>query len=526
MSIILLSLALLSAHLHPARPGGPSAWTIFSPQTDSKEQIREIIEGVEQSSNLINDRLDATRIRVRAAALLWKIDPETGRRRFELLWRWIEANVTQPGEAERARIELLRALIQLDRQLAESWMGQLTDEVTAKKPNSLMARLAGADSPRLKLAQILIDDDPALAAQMLGEVFGEGYNYRAHATLRSLAEKNQQLADRAVTQLLDQLSTQHDELAIIGVQHLFEYFYPRRPEMGVTDPTHGHSRTQDLLSRQRFFEVASSILTRSVESPGILPDMTERRLVETNRALLAIQLNALAAGQSGIDPGLAKRLGDLARRYRPSLPAELAGIPGAIEKSLLTSRSSTATNNGDNAVSASGSAPVPEMFQAQLERARYTATMKGMISRRNLAEALSGILTIDDGLQRMILLGELGQALRLEKELHFSRYVIGLLLKTSNELTHTPRKAEILFSVLQDQPSWKLLDGAIETLNGLSSGGELIITSNSFRLGLMNTIKLDKVVAFEKIKEINSVTFELMARLTLCEALLNPQPGN
>ena len=42
----------------------------------------------------------------------------------------------------------------------------------------------------------------------------------------------------------------------------------------------------------------------------------------------------------------------------------------------------------------------------------------------------------------------------------------------------------------------------------------------------MNTIKLDKVVAFEKIKEINSVTFELMARLTLCEALLNPQPGN
>jgi hypothetical protein len=80
--------------------------------------------------------------------------------------------------------------------------------------------------------------------------------------------------------------------------------------------------------------------------------------------------------------------------------------------------------------------------------------------------------------------------------------------------------------MLQNEPSWKLLDGAIETLNGLSSGAERIIGSNSFRLGLMNTIKLDKEVAFEKIKEINSVTFELMARLTLCEALLNPQPGN
>ncbi|MFN7826699.1 MAG: hypothetical protein ACK5RR_01905 [Acidobacteriota bacterium] len=524
MSIILLSLALLSAHLHP---GG---WSVFSPHADSKEQIRVIIEEVEQSSNLINNKLDVAKIRVRAAALLWKIDPETGRQRFELLWRWIETTILQPGEAEQARIEVLRALIQLDRQLAESWMSPLADVSAARKPNSLLASLAGADSPRLKLAQMLIDDDPALAAQMLGEVFREGYNYRSHATLRSLAEKNQPLADRVVIQLLDRLSTQHDELALIGAQHLFEYFYPRRPELvtlpGGTDPTPGTNPTRDLTARQRFFEVASSILTRSVESPGIRPDNSERRLVETNRALLAIELNALASGQPGIDPDLAKRLGDLARRYRPSLPAELAGIPGAIEKSLLTSRSTAATINSHDADSAGGPAPAPELFQAQLERARYTATMRGMISRRNLAEALSGILTIDDGLQRVILLGELGQALRLEKEPHFSTYVIGLLLKTSNELPHSPRKAEILFSMLQNEPSWKLLDGAIETLNGLSNGAERIISSNSFRHGLVNTIKLDKEVAFEKIKEINSVTFELMARLTLCEALLNPQPGN
>jgi hypothetical protein len=65
-----------------------------------------IIEEVEQSSNLINNKLDAAKIRVRAAALLWKIDPETGRRRFELLWRWIETTILQPGEAEQARIEV------------------------------------------------------------------------------------------------------------------------------------------------------------------------------------------------------------------------------------------------------------------------------------------------------------------------------------------------------------------------------------------------------------------------------------
>jgi hypothetical protein len=241
-------------------------------------------------------------------------------------------------------------------------------------------------------------------------------------------------------------------------------------------------------------------------------------------------LNSVAVSQTGMTPEFIDKLRNLSRRLRPGIPSELSGVIEAVERSPHNNPSITRAgaqggieeNRGGTLVDSPAS---QDQFRDQIDRARHLSTIKAMIGRRNLAEALGATLSIDQGMQKLLLLSEIGLALRLEKELHFSTYVTDLVIRTANDLPHTPRKADILLNLLQAGPSWKIVDTAIETLNGLNGDTDRLLTGNSFRMAFMNTIKLDKDGAFDKIKEIRSVSFELMARLALCEALLNQQNG-
>lgn len=530
MNIVLLSLTILTSFFAPITAG------LARQPARQVDRVREIIEEVELASIQAGNKLDSVRIRARAASLLWKIDPEIGRRRFEQLWAWVEANISQPIDVERARSDVLRSLIPLDRQLVERWMKQGRETSTQSSPDSLMDKLNGRKSQSslgLNLANQLINDDPVLAAQLLGDVFDEGYSYQSHAVLRSLAEKDQQLADRVADRLLAVLSSQNDDRALIGIQQLFEYFYPRslntlQPPALALGESEAPMKLRDVKIRQRFFLVASSLLGRSVErsirsshTPG------ERRLIETNQALLAIGLSSVASAQPGIEMELVTRLNDLARRLRPAIPKELSGAIEAIEGSGRPDQSAKSSVAAENTEKGGNiNQPNLDSLRTQLDRARHLSTIRAMIARRNLAEALGAILSIDDGLPRLILLGEIGRVVREENEPHFLRYLSTVTLKAADELPHSERKVEILLSLLQSDPSWRLVDSLIESLNGLSNNSERLLTSNALRQAFMNTIQLDKDGAFDKIKEIKSVSFELMARLALCEALLNQHIRN
>lgn len=533
MIILVLSLTMLFTTVN-------LALTDFSIQNPAhSDPVLEIIEEVELSSKSLGSRLDTVRVRARAASLSWKIEAETGRRRFETIREWIRAEITEPSESLRAYTELFRELIQLDLHLAERWMSELAEDSTRLKrgiagdaPSALSEKddLSRQNNLRLNLAEQLIDESTPLAARILEDVFRDGYSFRSHGVLRTLGVKDQGLADKAADQLVRHLVNTSDDRAIIGAHYLFEYFFPRR----MSDLQSSATRDRDPSIRQRYFQTACQVLIRSLaKGSGNSSFTTERRKIEIDRALLAIELNSVAISPRAIykglaDPELASKLAQLARSLRSMVPGELTGIIESIEKSPHANHlnpSETPLRNDESKTLNTDSPASPELFQARIEQARHISSIKSMIARRNISEALGATLSLEDGQHQLILLDQIGQTLRLEKEAHFSRYVSSLVARTARDLPHSSRKAETLLRVLQADPTWGLVDEAIETINGLPANDDRLLTGVTFREAFISIIKLDNDAAFDRIKGFKSISYELMARLALCEALLNLQAG-
>lgn len=549
MSIILIissiAVTTLAAFTGGTPPGGTTARPTLVLATPVlplivDDEVRAIIDDVDAAAERAGSRINIVRIRARAANLIWLIDPSMGRLRFNRLRAWINSNIDAESELEQARIELLQQLSQRDPGLAGEWLQDIAGAVSAVGQNqlSLTDRLRGRSERtrfRTRLAERAMEQDPTLATRLLGENLAEGYTYPAHAALLRLARLNPAAAsplNGVILTSLEKAAANPDAQAVIAAQLLFDHFFPRDGGLPVGS-VGGPRPMPDQSTRQRYFVLAERLLQQSlpINSGNSLPE-SDRQLLAASQALLAARLSSVSADISGTDPSIVERLRSTTRSLRPNIPSELTGAASAPE----SAPGSSASGPESSLLRPLGADPGSTLRSInQIEnpatrslanRAITLQTVKSMIARRDLAEALVHTLAIEEVTTRLPLLAELFNELVTEREAHFSRYLAALIVRNAVEWGPSEIKSELLLSLAGNDSSLRLLEAAIESLNSLPPGSERLLTGNSFRKAFFDTARLDKDAVIVKIADIRSVAFELMARLALSEALLTTKTKN
>lgn len=506
----------------------PSGWKQAGPPpsvSTINDEVRVIIDDVDTAAERTGSRINIVRIRARAANLLWLIDQSMGRLRFNRLRDWITSNIESGAELENARIEILQQLYLRDPELAEEWLRDMSGTHSNEVSLTLSDRLWGrSEKIRIKtrLVDGTIEKDPSLATRLLGETLADGYNYPAHAALLRLAQINPGAASSLNGVLLSNLekaAANPDSQAVIAAQLLFDYFFPGNRFVSVNS-NGGSIPVADQSTRRRYFAVASQILQQSLNSDSLQTLSTvDRHLLSANQAMLAARLNSVSANLPGIDLPLIEKLRSTAQSLRPSIPSELSIPEAGPEQSASGPESSI--------LKAMSASPIENQANRTIaNRAITLQTVKSMIGRRDLAEALFQTLAIEEVTTRLPLLAEIFSQILTQREAHFSRYIVGLLVRNAAEWGPSEIKSELLLSLAGKDTSLRLLDAAIESINNLPAGNERLLTGNSFHRAFFDTALLDKEAVIVKIADIRPVSFELMARLALSEALLTSKTRN
>jgi hypothetical protein len=154
------------------------------------------IESVLVEANSITDKLDLTRVRAKAANLVWLEDRPRSLRMFEELWAWVEGQDSKNFDREAARTEVLKNLLPRNPAAATALL------------EKLKADGASPDSRQLNdLASGLLDDDPATAAGLLEQSLSNHLSPVNIALLVQLRKKDVDAANGIASRVLAALNT-------------------------------------------------------------------------------------------------------------------------------------------------------------------------------------------------------------------------------------------------------------------------------------------------------------------------------
>jgi hypothetical protein len=538
--------SLAQAHAHAE----PVNWPIARLQEPDQLNLRAkgIIEGVHSAAERAGSQLSTVRIRAKAARLIWKIDPELGRLRFTQLWEWAGSTQYTDNNQDQARLEILQQLFQCDSSLASALSNRLIEDGSPQGPLSLSDRLNGKSArSRLynNLAARALDagDNIPLAATMLDTAFSDGYSYQSHATLRRLTEIDPRTGHQVAARLLESLQSQQrdqSDQSVIAAQLLFEYFFPRLPgqngqKMAPVDPA----------LRRRYYLIARSILQRSLLEPSTLQGLqpgdgagVERRLYTANQAMLAASLNSIVAEFEDPKAGALDEMKLLAERLSSSLPPEFAGMRAALDPQKKPPQPplradtppeeivSAAIARGDLQLASSQVGQIRnDSVRSLMQQMLFTALVRSAAAKKELAEALTTALKIENPPQRTLLLGDIVKAARAANEPNFTSYIVSLIINSSSDWAATERKAEFLLDLTEVDRSTLLIDASINCLNSLTPEADRLMISGSFQRAFLRSAKLDFDGTLDKLSDLKSTSLELMARLASCEALLTQKLG-
>lgn len=505
--------------LLPVSPGSSG----LRAQDDKAAELRESVEGVEAATTHLKSKLNIARVRARAATLIWRIDRESGKWRFVELWQWIADNITESQERGRAQIEVLSQLYPLDRVYADELLAKLEDDKDLTIDTPLNVKLLGnKDLARLRsnIATRSIDEDLEVAEMLINSEIKRGYSFPLHSTIVRLAAKDQQVSDRVVKRLLEAIDLNAGDSSVVAAEQLFAYFFPKKL-VAQSRPDRPHNR--DLTDL--YLKVASRVLERSLRSNQTSRPPLDQRLVLTSQALLAVRLNSVAGSFSTLTRTDLDKLALATKNLKPNVPPEMAGVFDNADESKTPS---DIAFSGDQPGSWSGA---KALHKTLTEREMTVSAVRKLISEDDYAEALPMILSVEDRHLQTGLLSDLSRALATKKEIHFVNYITRLTINSLSEMPATERKVEqILFLTglelagdksLNASRFWILLDTLFDEINNLTPDAERLSVSPQFRKVIMSAVQIDKSVAITKIEELKSGVFALIAKLAVCESLLN-----
>lgn len=440
--VLLMFILALSAHVAGAQVSRQSGNV-----TDNSRKIRMEIDRIIVEAVYISDFVASTKLKAKAAALLWGYSPDEARVLFSNLWQSVKQQNSDLRDRETALREIIQQAFLKDQSMARRFIDELTEEDNKQKAEMheegrKLDSIPPTQSRLAKMSLELMDQDVAAATSLLEQSVSSGFSKEGILALTKLREKDTSAADRLMAITMASLKSRPVIISLPAIFQMFEYVFPSA--MGFT-AIPGSSLMNPISEelRLQYYMTSKEILSRSLQASDLALPKGQFYSEKDLKYLAAFQgiqaqLNySLAVRYSSADAAEAQKL---AVKLEGAVPANLVDTARFLASRIgNVDRSADKVNSPDNILFTLAKGNISEA-KRQLEKVTNEQEKKtyslfiaksefgNYMGKSDLAMATLVTRTIADPNSRILMYLEIIRASRRKNETNLSKLILAEML--------------------------------------------------------------------------------------------------